>query len=400
MYGQDAFDVRTLLGFPARVLVTYFAFSLLFPFLYNISLFSFHFMVYFSCKLPFSVLRSLVSSSCSYFFFCSSMVDYSSVRVDWPSIAFLFAPLGCLLEAIEGECLKWVRLFVREDCPHNFVLSSLFPLVSYFARVARSLKMSKVRSSELETGSSSSNDRVIFKVTFLSTPYKAWNILCFLNEKDEKQIWDRFQFACHSYADEVCFYEADFTSGLHFPTHLFVRELFSYFHLAPSQLVPNSWQIVISYMVVWMSANDGEVIKKDEFLHFYHLRKSKDPSYYEFKLWDRASRLILDYPSSLRNWKPNFNFVFESGWEFVPGEDLDEAPKFFRSLGNPRVWCVFLVFLLFFVLLWVMVVCDILVFLFVVSQRPHLKKRYQRRVGKVKEYLETVKDFDELVVSS
>ena len=39
------------------------------------------------------------------------------------------------------------------DCPHNFVLSSLFPMVSHSARVARSLKMFKeVRSSELETG--------------------------------------------------------------------------------------------------------------------------------------------------------------------------------------------------------------------------------------------------------
>ena len=42
-------------------------------------------------------------------------------------------------------------------------------------------------------------------------------------------------------------------------------------------------------------------------------------------------------------------------------------------------------------------VCDILVFLFVVSQRPRLKKRYQRCVEKVKEYLEFVKDFDELI---
>nr|POE89486.1 hypothetical protein CFP56_43282 [Quercus suber] len=32
-----------------------------------------------------------------------------------------------------------------------------------------------------------------------------------------------------------------------------------------------------------------------------------------------------------------------------------------------------------------------------VSERPHLKKRYQRRVEKVKEYLKTVKDFEELV---
>ena len=35
--------------------------------------------------------------------------------------------------------------------------------------------------------------------------------------------------------------------------------------------------------------------------------------------------------------------------------------------------------------------------LFAVSQLPCLKKRYQLCVKKVKEYLETVKDFDELV---
>ena len=34
---------------------------------------------------------------------------------------------------------------------------------------------------------------------------------------------------------------------------------------------------------------------------------------------------------------------------------------------------------------------------FAVSQHPHLKKRYQRRVERVNEYLESVKDFDELV---
>ena len=34
---------------------------------------------------------------------------------------------------------------------------------------------------------------------------------------------------------------------------------------------------------------------------------------------------------------------------------------------------------------------------FAVAQRPHLKKRYQHCPKKVKEYLESVKDFDELV---
>ena len=52
----------------------------------------------------------------------------------------------------------------------------------------------EVRSSKLETGLSSSDDRVIPEVTSPSTPYKAWNILCALLEKDEKLIRDRFQF--------------------------------------------------------------------------------------------------------------------------------------------------------------------------------------------------------------
>ena len=81
------------------------------------------------------------------------MVDYSFVRVDCPSIAFLFTRLGCLLESIEGKCLKRVSIFVGEDYPYRVVFSSLFPLASCSAKVARPLKMSReVRSSELERG--------------------------------------------------------------------------------------------------------------------------------------------------------------------------------------------------------------------------------------------------------
>lgn len=98
----------------------------------------------------------------------------------------------------------------------------------------------EVRSSELEMSLSSSEDHGVLKVMSPSTPHKAWGICCSLNEKDKKRIKDRFQFpfslkikipdgddrVCHSYADEVCFYKADFISGLHFPIHPFIRELF------------------------------------------------------------------------------------------------------------------------------------------------------------------------------
>ena len=155
--------MQTFLDFPTHVLATYFAFSLLSPFFCIFSLFSFHPRVCLSFKLPFSILHSLVCPSCSHFFSCSSMVDYSAVRFGCPSIAFLFAGLGFLLKSVEEECLKWVSLFIGEDCQHKFFLSSIFPLISHSAKVARLLKMSQ-----------------------------AWTILCSLTRKDEKQIRDRF----------------------------------------------------------------------------------------------------------------------------------------------------------------------------------------------------------------
>ena len=161
-------------------------FSFLFPFFCIFSLFSFYSRVHFSFELPFSVLHFLVSSSCSLFFSNSSMVDYSAVRADCPSIAFFFTHLGSLLKFVEGERLERISSFVGEDCLYTFVLSSLFPLVSYFAEVARLLKMSEVRSSDLELGLFSYDDRVVSGATSVSNPYKAWNILCSLTRKDKQ----------------------------------------------------------------------------------------------------------------------------------------------------------------------------------------------------------------------
>ena len=124
------------------------------------------------------------------------MVDYSAIKVNCPSIAFFFAHLCSLLESIEGYFLERISFFVGEDCLYTFVLSSLFPLVSYSAKVARLLKMFEVRSSDLETMLSSSDDRVVLEATSVSTPYKAWNISCSLIGKDEERIRDSLSLLC------------------------------------------------------------------------------------------------------------------------------------------------------------------------------------------------------------
>ena len=45
--------------------------------------------------------------------------------------------------------------------------------------------------------------------------------------------------------------------------------------------------------------------------------------------------MALDSPSSFRNWKTSFFFVSGVGYETVPCENLDDAPKFLHSWGTP-----------------------------------------------------------------
>ena len=149
----------------------------------------------------------------------------------------------------------------------------------------------EVRLSELEMGVSSSEDHGTLEVSSPSTPHKAWSICYALKRKDKRRIRNRFQFpssikvripddndrVCHSYTDEVCFYEANFTSGLHFVIHPFIRELFSHLLLVPAQLFTNSWRIVICCIVVQMFANDRYTINIDEFLHFLPPKLIKNP---------------------------------------------------------------------------------------------------------------------------
>ena len=96
------------------------------------------------------------------------MVDYSTVRVDFPSIAFFLDHLGSLLESIEGERLERISSF--EGLSVYFYPFFLISFSSCSDKVARLLRMSEVRSSDLETRLSSFNDCVVLEATFVSTP--------------------------------------------------------------------------------------------------------------------------------------------------------------------------------------------------------------------------------------
>ena len=177
-------------------------------------------------------------------------------------------------------------------------LAELLPLlcqsIDWFEGLVRERgKMSEVRSSELETGLSSSGDPVEGD-TVVSTPreVKSFHTLEEVYGLDADTVGrfkDRFQFskrvrvcrpndedrACRFFPGEVCFYEAAFTCGLRFTVHPFMMELLDHFGIAPRQLMPNLWRIVVNCMEIWLAAN-GDMIKVGELVYLYRLKESKE----------------------------------------------------------------------------------------------------------------------------
>ena len=156
-------------------------------------------------------------------------------------------------------------------------MADLLPLlrqsIDWFWDLVREA-MSEVRSSELEIGLSLSDDPVEGDIA-VSNPREVRAFYTFKEEcgldadtlgrfKDRFQLSERVRVrlpsegerACHFFPREVCFYESAFVCELRFPVHPFLMELLDYFGIAPGQLMPNSWRIVVSCMGIWLVAMD------------------------------------------------------------------------------------------------------------------------------------------------
>ena len=187
----------------------------------------------------------------------------------------------------------------------------------------------------------------------VSTPRKvrafyALKEVCRLDANTLGRFKDRFQFpkrvrirlpseedrACHFFLEEVCFYESTFICGLRFPVHPFLMELLDRFGIAPRQLKPNSWRIVVSCMGIWLAANDGDMLKVDELIYLYRLKASKEHGYYELVPWERRTRIVRGLPLSFWYWK--FRFFFMSGDDFeTPSSEVwGDLLRLYRQWGT------------------------------------------------------------------
>ncbi|XP_059636127.1 uncharacterized protein LOC132278350 [Cornus florida] len=106
---------------------------------------------------------------------------------------------------------------------------------------------------------------------------------------------------------EVCFFQSTFAAGLRFPIHPFVEEILSHLKIAPSQIAPNSWRIIIGCLIVWGKCGNGR-LTVNQFLHFYYPKKKKDNFWY-FQCRSKKTFLLVATPENNKGWKSRFFFI-------------------------------------------------------------------------------------------
>ena len=270
-------------------------------------------------------------------------------------MSFFFARLGAAL-GVSGDFLPLVGDFIFAGCSLSLVIGELSPILgqslAWFEGETR--RMAEVRSSELEIGLSSSGDPeggdIAVSAPRVVRAFHALEEVCGLDDETVGRFKDRFQFpervrvrrptnedrACHFFPGEICFYEAAFTCGLRLPIHPFIMELLGFFGIAPGQLMPNSWRIVVNYMEIWLATNE-DMIKVSELVHLCCLKESKEYGYYKLVPWARRARIMRGLPLLFRYWKSRFFFVSGDDFETPISEAWGDIPRLLRRWGTPHL---------------------------------------------------------------
>ena len=134
----------------------------------------------------------------------------------------------------------------------------------------------------------------------------------------------------------VCFLEAAFENGLHFPLHPFIKCVLQHFNVCPTQLSPKFWGVLVGLLVVFRDICLG-VPNLALLLDLFSVKESAKGFLYISKR-SSSKMIISDMPSSHKFWKECYFFVSGRNWEYNPTDQEDRlgVSTFWTTSENLR----------------------------------------------------------------
>ncbi|KAK0592474.1 hypothetical protein LWI29_019771 [Acer saccharum] len=128
----------------------------------------------------------------------------------------------------------------------------------------------------------------------------------------------------------TCLYEYTFRLGFRFPIPQLVRRMLVYYELAPGQLMPNTWRILLGLGI--LCERNNIQFGLGCLLHNYYLKEHlTDIGRYSLVSRNKKRDLIIDTKTNDRNWKDKFFFV--------KGPPVDGPWRMGNEVYQyPRVW--------------------------------------------------------------
>ena len=130
----------------------------------------------------------------------------------------------------------------------------------------------------------------------------------------------------------VCLYEVAFKIGLRLPLPKFVADVLSYLQVAPGQLMPNAWRVILGMQV--LSEVMNVQMSVDTFCHFYTVKKvSSDKGRVQTNSRPGVdSSVCIGNASDKSTWKERY-FLVSSEHVFEP-TDLARVPISWKPFGK------------------------------------------------------------------
>ncbi|KAG2658113.1 transcription initiation factor TFIID subunit 4-like [Panicum virgatum] len=107
----------------------------------------------------------------------------------------------------------------------------------------------------------------------------------------------------------ICVYEQAFAAGMRLPLHPFVAGALAHYGIAPSQLAPNGWRVLVAFAVLCHFRGAGAP-SLPVFRHFFALAPlPKAKGWYSFRGRESVPALFTGLPNSTKTWKEEFLLV-------------------------------------------------------------------------------------------